>query len=252
VKPRKRLESLSPLGPRPDPTPANGPDPYGDSRPEWLRIDWRQHLRTIDVSLAAENGAGSAGETTVNYVEMGPPQDEQAAYAIVFVHGLSGCWQNWLEQLPHFARSYRLIALDLPGFGFSPTPPWEISIPNLGRLLRGLCDALEVRDAIVIGHSLGGFVAAETVISEPNRFERLVLVSAAGISSARLRREPTEVAARMVAAGAPYAFNLQTRSFRRRRARAIAFRNIVRHPSEIPAELLWEFFQGGMRGAAFT
>ena len=44
------------------------------------------------------------------------------APAIVFVHGLSGCWQNWLENIPHFARGHRVLALDLPGFGFSPVP----------------------------------------------------------------------------------------------------------------------------------
>ena len=99
---------------------------------------------------------------------------------------------------------------------------------------------------------MGGFVAAEAVITEPDRFEKLVLVSAAGVSSRRLRREPTEVAARMLAAGAPYAFNLQERSFRRPRARAIAFRNIVRHPARLRPELLWEFFAGGMRGEGFV
>ena len=52
------------------------------------------------------------------------------------MHGLAGCWQNWLEQLPYFARSRRVVALDLPGFGHSPMPPWEISIPAYGELVR--------------------------------------------------------------------------------------------------------------------
>ena len=82
-------------------------------------------------------------------------------------------------------------------------PDWEISIPSYGRLLLEFCEALGVRDCAVVGNSMGGFVAAEAAIAEPDRFEKLVLVSAAGVSSARLRREPTEVAARMLAAGAP-------------------------------------------------
>ena len=63
---------------------------------------------------------------------------------------------------------------------------------------------------------MGGFVAAEATIAKPDRFEKLALVSAAGVSSARLRREPTEVAARMIAAGTPLAFKAQTRALRRR------------------------------------
>src|SRR5688500_7496517 len=71
------------------------PDGYGpDGRSEWLDIDWRAHLRSCTM-----NGS------RVSYVEMGegPP--------LVFVHGLAGCWQNWLENIPHFARSHRVIAI---------------------------------------------------------------------------------------------------------------------------------------------
>ena len=124
-----------------------------------------------------------------------------------------------------------MIALDLPGFGSSPVPDWEISIPAYGELLLDFCDAIGVRDCAVVGNSMGGFVAAEAAIAQPDRFEKLVLVSAAGVSSARLRREPTEVAARMIAAGTPLAFKAQTRAFRRPRARAMAFGGHLRQPA---------------------
>ncbi len=75
---------------RPQPSPVDGPDPYGNPDPEWLGIDWSQYQRWIELDGAR-----------VNYVEIGegPP--------IVFVHGLGGCWQNWLENLPPF-RGRRL------------------------------------------------------------------------------------------------------------------------------------------------
>jgi pimeloyl-ACP methyl ester carboxylesterase len=236
-----RLPRLEPFGPRPDASEADGPDPYGNPHPEWLAIDWRSLLSDVEV-----------GGESVHYVEMGPIEPEDAP-AIVLVHGLSGCWQNWLENIPHLARRHRVIALDLPGFGSSPMPDsWEISIPKYGRLLGDFCDELDVGEAVVVGHSMGGFVAAEAVINEPQRFERLGLVSAAGISSARLRREPTEVFARMVTAGTPLVMSLQTRSFRRPRARAAAFRGLARHPELLRPELLWEFFDGGTRGDGFS
>jgi pimeloyl-ACP methyl ester carboxylesterase len=237
----QREQRMSRYGPLPDPTPSDGPDPYGDPDPEWLRIDWREHLHDVDV-----NG------TTVHYAEMGPPPDEQHPLAIVFVHGLGGCWQNWLENIPHFARQHRVLAPDLPGFGSSPVPDWEISIPRYGELLLGFCDAVGVRDCVVVGNSMGGFVAAEAAIRQPDRFEKLVLVSAAGVSSVRVRRQPAEVAARMISAATPLLFRLQTRTFRRRKARSAAWGGIFHSPGELRPELIWEFFQGGDRAESFV
>ena len=228
-----------PLGPAPDPTPAGGPDPYGnpDPDPEWLAIDWREHLKTIELptpqGARALNGSGS--QNTVNYVDLG-----SGSPAIVFVHGLSGSWQNWLENLPHFSKSHRVIALDLPGFGASELPPWEVTVESYARQLVGFCDELEAEDCIAVGNSLGGFIAAEAAIREPERFEKLVLVSAAGISHARMRRQPAETGARMAAAMAPLTLKLQKRSFLRPRLRNSIFRSIFHRPHELGRELLWE------------
>ena len=142
----------------PDPTPSLGPDPYGnpDPEPRWLGIDWREHLRTTDV-----------GGTQINYVELGDGPDP-----LLFVHGLSGSWQNWLEQVPHFADSRRVLALDLPGFGDSPMPSWEITIEAYGDLLHDFCDVTGVESCAVVGNSMGGFIAAEAVARDQRRFDR--------------------------------------------------------------------------------
>ena len=130
-------------GPLPDPTPAEGPDPYGNPDPRWLQIDWRTHLRRVSVSMAGETtldqlpSADHDHPTVVNYVDLSPAAGEGRG-TIVFVHGLSGSWQNWLENLPHFARTHRVVALDLPGFGHSPLPTWRISIESYGRLVHRL------------------------------------------------------------------------------------------------------------------
>ena len=236
-----------PFAELPDPTPADGPDPYGSADNEWLRVDWRRHLRTIDVPTAADAYGPSpsarrrAGSTEVCFAESG----SASGLDLVFVHGLSGSWQNWLENIPHFARSHRVLALDLPGFGSSPLPPWEISIERYGRLLHDFCSAVGVRDCAVIGNSMGGFIAAEAASRDPERFEKLVLVSAAGVSHARARREPAEVVARMGAASAPLILRLNDAAMRRPRVRWSAFRQLVHFPLRLRPELLYECFQNG-------
>jgi pimeloyl-ACP methyl ester carboxylesterase len=207
----------------PPPTPSDGPDPYGDPDPEWLRINWREHLREAEVVGAK-----------VNYVEIGEGP------SVVLVHGLSGVWQNWLENIPHLAHSHRVIAIDLPGFGASPMPPWEISIPAYGRFVRDFCERLGIERCSLIGNSMGGFIATELAISEPDRVDDLVLVSAAGITWARSRREPATMLARVGRAAAPMALRFQMSGIRREKFRKRAFQGVFHDPNGLRREMLWE------------
>ncbi|TML06988.1 MAG: alpha/beta hydrolase, partial [Actinobacteria bacterium] len=109
---------------------------------------------------------------------------------MVFIHGLSGAWVNWLENLPHFAREHRVIAMDLPGFGHSPMPTEQISIAGYGQIVDELLDALGIDRAVIVGNSMGGFIGAEVAIQFSTRVEKLVLISAAGISIEHQRNEP--------------------------------------------------------------
>ncbi len=237
-------------GPLPDPSPAEGPDPYGNPDPRWLEIDWRAHLRRVSVPMAGETPlddsppADHDHPTAVNYVELSPAAGGERG-TIVFVHGLSGSWQNWLENLPHFASAHRVVALDLPGFGHSPLPTWRISIESYGRLVHRFCDAIGIDRCAFVGNSMGGFISAEAAVSRPDRFEKLVLVSAAGVASARLRRRPAETAARMATGAAPLLMRLQERGMRRPRLRQASFKGLCQHPEELRPELLLEQFQNG-------
>ena len=204
---------------------------YGNPDPEWMRIDWREHLRRVQLPGAE-----------VNYVEMGEGEP------IVFVHGLSGCWQNWLENLPHFARNHRVLALDLPGFGGSPMPSWPIEIPAYGRLLHDFCEKLGIAgSASLIGNSMGGFVATEAVIEGPGRFDRLVLVSAAGITYARARNEPAAMIGRLAQMSGPVLARFNRAGLTRRRARYLSFRGLFRYPNRLRPELLWEQVEPALR-----
>jgi pimeloyl-ACP methyl ester carboxylesterase len=169
---------------------------------------------------------------------------------LLFVHGLTGSWPNWLEQLPVFAATHRVIALDLPGFGRSPMPTGDISISAYARTLDALLDALDVDAVAAVGNSMGGFVSAELAINLPQRVERLVLVAAAGLSTYRDPRGLRELrrirrlahpAAAITSWGAAHADTLA----RRPGLRDVALGLIVRHADRLPPPLVAEQIRGG-------
>lgn len=203
-------------------------DGYGTgTRSAWLDIDWPAHQRWVAVDGVPAN---------VIEVGDGPP--------LLFVHGLSGCWQNWLENIPHFAATHRVVAVDLPGFGASPMPREPISIPGYARFLERLCDALSIDAAAVVGNSMGGYIAAELAISSPQRVERLMLVSAAGITAEHLHRDGVMAGARVVAAVASRAAARHASFARRRGLRRLALQFVVRHPERLSAPIAHELMEG--------
>jgi pimeloyl-ACP methyl ester carboxylesterase len=164
----------------------------------------------------------------------------------VFIHGLAGCWQNWLENIPHFARGHRVIAMDLPGFGESELPHDGISIPGYGRFIDAFLGEIGVERAAVVGNSMGGFIAAEVAISHPSRVARLALVSAAGVVHVR----PTELAvvkrlARFFHYGTARVIARREHWVRRRGMRRMFMYGIAQHPDLLQPELCYEIASGG-------
>src|SRR3954469_22044933 len=154
-------------------------DLYGPvGRSPWMDIDWRTVQRWVRVS-----------GRWMNVIDLGPgPDAGPAVGTIVWIHGLSGSWQNWLENLPFFAqRGYRCIAMDLPGFGRSEMPAEKISIRGYGATVDALLREMGVTRATVVGNSMGGFIGLEIAITFSTWVERLVLVSAAGLTVEHLR-----------------------------------------------------------------
>ncbi len=221
------------------PAPAFPGADYGnpDPTPEWLQIDWREHLHRVDLP----------GADDVNYAEIGEGE------AIVFVHGIAGCWRNWLENLPYFGRTHRAIALDLPGFGDSPMPTWDVTMANYGRLIHDFCERLGIdRVEALVGNSMGGFISTEAVIEEPERFDRLVLISAAGISFAEWQGRPLDAAARIFKAAIPMMSGERRAYWTRPRGRKLAFGRIFRNPNKLRPELLAEQVRPGLQAPGFS
>jgi pimeloyl-ACP methyl ester carboxylesterase len=204
---------------------------YGETaQPDWRRVDWVRHLHQVEIDGAL-----------VNYVDIGSGNREP----VVFVHGLGGQWQNWLENLPRAARERRVIALDLPGFGLSAMPHDRITISGYGRTVEALAERLGLGRVEIVGNSMGGFIGAEVAIQFPQRVDRLLLVSAAGITSADLAHQPILTIGRVAAAVGAYSAGGDRQIAARPKSRHMALALVARHPSLLKPDLAYEgFFKG--------
>jgi len=200
--------------------------------PDWRSVDWLAHLHRVQV----------AGRE-VNYADIG----EQGRHRpILFIHGLSGQWQNWLENIPHFAEQRRVVAVDLPGFGLSDMPGEKLTIELYGRVVAELCERLDLSPAVVVGNSMGGFVAAELAITHPESVERLMLLSSAGVSQMDVAKRPVMAMAKAAALLATSNVAQMKLVARRAKVRHWVLGLVARYPGRLKPDLM---FEGMMKGA---
>ncbi len=129
----------------------------GDTRPERLRL--HEYETPFGPISAAEAGSG-------------PP--------LLAVHGLGGTKASFLPTIGALAGAYRVIAVDLPGFGDSVKPlraPFDA--PYFARAMTAVLDAAGLDSAHVVGNSMGGRIAIEMALAHGERVDRLVLLSPA-------------------------------------------------------------------------
>jgi pimeloyl-ACP methyl ester carboxylesterase len=101
---------------------------------------------------------------------------------LLLIHGLGqNGFTDWLPVLPQLARRYHVIAVDLPGFGYSGVPSGRYSPTNYARVLQSVLTRLAKGQAIVVGHSMGAAVALRLTSQHPALVSKLILVDAAGI-----------------------------------------------------------------------
>lgn len=105
-------------------------------------------------------------------VEHGP----RGASPIVLIHCFTCAIDWWDGMMPALQRRHRVVAVDLLGHGGSEKPASGYSIPHQAELVGQALRQLRVRDAEVVGHSLGGGVAVALAQSSPRLVARVVIV----------------------------------------------------------------------------
>ncbi len=101
--------------------------------------------------------------------------------AMLLIHGIGDSSDTWRPVVEQLAEHHTVIAPDLLGHGRSEKPRADYTIAGFANGMRDLLTVLEVERVTVVGHSLGGGVAAQFAYQFPERCERLVLVGSGGI-----------------------------------------------------------------------
>jgi pimeloyl-ACP methyl ester carboxylesterase len=119
-----------------------------------------------------------SGERAVLIGEAGRPDGEP----VLLVHGLgNNAHRDWRNVIPALAPNFRVIVVDLPGFGSSEALAKDLSFDTLAATLDEVLRLRGIERANIVGHSLGGALSLYFAWTHPERTNKLVLVDVAGI-----------------------------------------------------------------------
>lgn len=118
----------------------------------------------------------------IRYLEAG----DAAKPTVILLHGLGAQAESWQLTIPALARNYRVIAPDQIGFGKSDKPLLKYRVGTYVDFLDKFMAELKIEKAVLVGNSMGGWIAGWTAIKYPNRVEKIVLANAAGIIPANV------------------------------------------------------------------
>ena len=120
------------------------------------------------------------GDETWHYLEGGP----KGAEVVLLIHGFGGDKDNWTRFSKSLTGSYRVIAPDLPGFGESARhPDWDYSLPPQRSRVNGFVQALGLEQFHIVGHSMGGHLAALYTHKYPGQVLSMALFNNAGVNA---------------------------------------------------------------------
>ncbi len=110
----------------------------------------------------------------IRYIEEGASDK-----SVILIHGLGGSAERWLDVIPRLSSRYRVIALDMIGFGYSAKPSEDYTMDFFAKFLSSFIKSIGLKSTILVGTSLGGQIAAHCA-SMNNTIEKIVLVAPSG------------------------------------------------------------------------
>ena len=111
----------------------------------------------------------------IAYIDEGTGDD-----VLLMIHGLGTNAKSWLKNIPSLSENYRVIAVDLPGYGKSDKGYYKYSMSFYAQVLTEMLDVLKIDKATFVGHSMGAQIAMVASLKYPEHVDKIVLISPAG------------------------------------------------------------------------
>lgn len=102
-------------------------------------------------------------------------EDTGQGAPLILLHGLGESAEYWEYQIPVFAKKYRVVALELPGFGRSERGGGACSIARFAQEIWAVLESLGIHRFYLLGHSMGGAIAQQLTLDHPQAVIKLVL-----------------------------------------------------------------------------
>ena len=146
--------------------PANW-HPYSKIEPleSFMDLDYPFETQWVDLP----------GGERIAYVDQG-----QGDQTLVLIHGLGSYLPAWKKNIPELSRHFRVIAIDLPGYGKSGKLPHSGKMTYYAGVVNDFAEALGLGKIVLGGHSMGGQISMVTAMYYPDRVEKLILAAPAG------------------------------------------------------------------------
>jgi pimeloyl-ACP methyl ester carboxylesterase len=135
---------------------------------EFAELDYPYPTQTVTVMDSID----------VAYVDQGAGEQ-----TVLLIHGLGSYLPAWKRTIEDLKTDYRVIALDLPGYGKSSKGDYSYTMPFFANVVDRFMDQLKLQGIPVAGHSMGGQIAMRLSLDHPDRVSKLMLISPAGIEA---------------------------------------------------------------------
>src|SRR5690625_2659656 len=138
------------------------------------KIPMLQSMEEMDYKYPVKKIALS-DDTTIAYADQGSGEQ-----TLILIHGLGSYLRAWENNIEALSENYRVIAVDLPGYGKSSKGNYEFSMTYYAGVLKEISEVLELKNVVLVGHSMGGQIALTAALQYPQWVEKMVLVAPAG------------------------------------------------------------------------
>lgn len=113
----------------------------------------------------------------------------QGLFPVVFIHGFCESSTIWKSLSKELSKEFRIICPDLPGFGQSPLPEHDFSLEEIGNQFVSWLKGLDIKQCIVIGHSLGAYIALEILRKHPDFVKGIGLFNSTAFGDSTDKKE---------------------------------------------------------------